>query len=160
MSKKDGKNKGRKQPRSSGNESLFDTDWHSDSMGNSMGFTNDLSLMGDPFGGTIMPAVDIMDEGGTFKILADIPGVEKKDIKIKVKENYLTISANKTSEHKKESKGFYSRERSTFGYHRMVSLPEGVKSGTAKAKFNNGTLEITIEKLDGKKGKTDYVKVE
>lgn len=86
-----------------------------------------------------------------------MPGVEKRDIKVRVEENYITIRAHKTSEHSGAGKGFYSKERSTSSYYRSLSLPEGVRAGTAKAKFSNGTLEISVEKLNRDK---DYINID
>ncbi len=99
-----------------------------------------------------VPEVDIIDNGDAYTIKADIPGVEKKDIKIKVLGNRLIIRAEKSEEKEQKKRGYYTRERSAVGYYRSIALPEEVKPETAKAKLNNGTLNIEIEKSEAAKG--------
>ncbi len=76
------------------------------------------------------PLIDIFDEEGIVRILAELPGVEEKDIKTKLKGDKLTISAE-------------TPDRS---YHKELSLPAPGKASSLKLKYKNGVLELTIEK--------------
>jgi len=105
-----------------------------------------------------VPAVDIEDTGNSLVVRVDMPGVNKKDIHLNVNENSITVSAQKSNEGERKGKSYYSRERSSIGYYRVVGLPEKIKSNTAKAKLENGTLRIEAEKAY--KSKAATVKVE
>jgi HSP20 family protein len=99
-----------------------------------------------------MPRVDIEDKGNSFSVKVDIPAVDKKDIKLKVTDNTITIRAEKTEEREKEGSDYYAKERSSVGFYRVIELPEEVKGNTAKAKYNNGTLNIEVEKAKKEEG--------
>ena len=104
------------------------------------------------------PAVDIEDTGNSLIIKVDMPGVNKKSIHLNVNENSITVSAQKSSEEERKGKSYYARERSSMGYYRVVGLPEKIKSNTARAKLENGTLRIEAEKLN--RSEATSVKVE
>mgnify|MGYP000070600561 FL=1 len=79
------------------------------------------------------PYVDIIEEEDTIKVIAELPGVDKKDIDVSTTEDLLVIST-----------------RGPRRYYKEVRLPAKVKPETAKAKYKNGVLEITLEKLEKK----------
>ena len=107
-----------------------------------------------------MPNIDIVDNGGSFSIKADIPGLEKKNIKLTVTENYLVISARKTGEKEAKGKNYYSHERSSVGFYREMALPEGVKSETARAKYENGILIVEVKKINPTRPRGRDVKID
>ncbi|RLE49567.1 MAG: Hsp20/alpha crystallin family protein [Candidatus Methanomethylicota archaeon] len=76
------------------------------------------------------PLVDVMESGDYIKVYAELPGVEKEDIKLNATENTLTISVD--TEKRK--------------YYKEISLPSPVKPETAKATYRNGVLEVQLEK--------------
>ncbi len=90
----------------------------------------------------ISPLVDIMDSKGCITVFAELPGVEKKDIDLKVAEDCLTISVEKEKRN----------------YYKEVALPANVKPGTAKASYKNGVLEVSLEKAGKQSGKRITVK--
>lgn len=94
------------------------------------------------------PSVDLADEGDKLRIKADLPGIEKNDVKLNVEKNSITISANAKRSEEKKGKNYYYRERSASGYYRSIPLPTEVIASSAKAKFSNGTLEVTLNKKD------------
>jgi HSP20 family protein len=95
----------------------------------------------------MLPNVDIVDNGRTFTIKADIPGVEKKNIKLKVAENSLMISAQRREEKETKGKNYYSHEGSSVGFYREMALPGRVRSETARAKYENGILTVEVRKI-------------
>jgi HSP20 family protein len=95
---------------------------------------------------TRAPKVDLADNGDSFTVTADMPGVEKKDIKLKVMRDSISISASSMREKETKTKNYYSKERSSSGYFRTVPMPEEIRSETAKAKYENGTLRIDVKK--------------
>ncbi|MCL5089638.1 MAG: Hsp20/alpha crystallin family protein [Candidatus Marsarchaeota archaeon] len=110
-------------------------------------FGNRGRLFGELFNeGLSFPSVDIEDKGDSLIVSADIPGMDKKNIKVKVKKDEVVIRAERTESVEKEGKDYYRKERSSSGYYRRIPLPEEVKSNTAKANYQNGTLKIEIKK--------------
>ena len=104
-----------------------------------------------------MPIVDLVDEGDSFKITVDLPGIEKKDIKLNVNKDNIVISASAKKEKEEKGKDYYYNERSSTGYYRRISLPLNVDPESTKTKLENGSLEINVKK-DKASGK--YVKIE
>jgi len=90
---------------------------------------------------------DIMDEGNKFVINADMPGVQKEDIKLNVTDNSIEISARHKEEVEEKKKNYVRKERKEISYYRALPIPEKVDSSKAKAKMNNGILNIEIPKL-------------
>ncbi len=87
-----------------------------------------------------------MDEGDKYVINADMPGVQKEDIKLNVTDNAIEISAQHKEEEEEKKKNYVRKERKEVSYYRTLSIPEKVDSLKAKAKMNNGILNIEIPK--------------
>lgn len=106
------------------------------------------------------PVVDLVDKDDYLILRSEIPGVKKKDIKVSITEDNITISGKveKTKEEKKEN--YYYAERTHNSWQRTVPLPVKVKSETAKAKCENGVLEITLPKIGEAKTKKKEIKIE
>ncbi len=81
------------------------------------------------------PLVDVIEANGEIHIVVELPGVEKKDIKLHGTENVLTISVD-TPQHK---------------YYKEVTLPAKVKVKEAKTAYKNGVLEVTLPKTKEEK---------
>ncbi len=105
-----------------------------------------------------MPSMDVRQHGNDIVVTADMPGVDRGDIKIDVRDNrILEISAQKKTEQKagEEKEGYLRQERRYMGYYRSITLPAEVDRSKAKASYNNGVLEITLPmmaKAEEKKG--------
>jgi len=99
-------------------------------------------------GAAQMPYVDVMDRGSEILVTADLPGVDKKDIRINVSGNMLEVSAERKAELEKSEKDYVRRERSYRRFYRSMRLPAAVDKNGAKASFNNGVLEITLPKAE------------
>jgi HSP20 family protein len=83
------------------------------------------------------PLVDVIEEDDEVKVVAELPGVEKKDIQLYAKERTLTINVD-TPDRK---------------YHKKLDFPSEVDASTARSTYRNGVLETTIKKKkDGGKG--------
>jgi HSP20 family protein len=93
-----------------------------------------------------MPTVDILQQGNDIIVTADLPGVDKNDIKIDVRnDNILDITAQKRTETVEQSRTAYlRRERRFMGYARSIMLPAPVDKTKAKATYNNGVLTVTL----------------
>ena len=99
-----------------------------------------------------VPYVDVIDRDSDIVITADLPGVDKSDINVSVKDNILEISAEKKTTKEREDEGYLRRERGYSRFYRAIRLPTPVDESKAHASFNNGVLEITMPKTEKKKG--------
>ena len=95
-----------------------------------------------------VPAVDIKEEKDSFVIVADIPGVDPKDIEVHMENGMLTIKGEKESEKKEEREGYKRVERSFGSFYRRFSLPDTADAEKITAKSNNGVLEVRIAKQE------------
>lgn len=92
------------------------------------------------------PSVDIQELPNAFKIHADLPGVQSKDIEVYMENGTLTLRGRRESEHKEETSEFVRVERSQGEFYRRFSLPETADSGNIQAKIKDGVLEVVIPK--------------
>ena len=97
------------------------------------------------------PFIDLVESDKEIIATAEMPGLEKQDIKINVTEDMLEISAETKQEEKKEEKGYIYRERRSGSYYRAISLPSPVDPDNSKATYENGVLEIKMPKTEVKK---------
>jgi HSP20 family protein len=105
-----------------------------------------------------VPYVDVIDRDNAIVVTADLPGVNKGDIQISVRDSTLEISAEKKSEQEHREEGYLRRERGYNRFYRAIRLPTPVDEGKAQASFNNGVLEITLPKTTTKKGSNIPIK--
>ncbi len=93
-----------------------------------------------------VPRVDIREDGDRFVILADIPGVDPKDIEIHMDKGILSLRGERQSE-KKDEGGRYSRvERAHGVFYRRFALPDSANPDGITATGKNGVLQIDIPK--------------
>ncbi len=113
-----------------------------------------LRLFGEPFapierfdGGFFRAArTDVTDTGASYKIVAEVPGIPKEKLDIRIKGTSLEISGESTTTPNGKDAEFVHRERTYAGYFRHVELPEPVVATEAKAKVENGLLELELPK--------------
>ena len=94
------------------------------------------------------PAVDIKENVDQFVLLADIPGVDPKDIEITMENNVLTIKGERRSETRQENNGLKRVERVHGAFYRRFSLPDSADESRISAKGEHGVLAITIPKKE------------
>lgn len=90
------------------------------------------------------PAVDMFERDGNLIVRAELPGLNKDDVKVEITDDGLVIHGESKSEHEERGEGFYRCERSHGEFHRLIPLPEYANTDQVKAQFNNGVLEIAI----------------
>lgn len=107
-----------------------------------------------PEGVVFSPACDVIEREKDIIVKCDLPGVDKKDVKIKVNEDSVSISGEVKKEKKEKEENYYMEERIYGSFQKIVPLPSEVNPEEAKAKFENGVLEIVLPKVvTGKKTK-------
>lgn len=109
----------------------------------------------NPFGRSStfdMMNTDIKDTETGYEVTMNMPGVKKEDVKAELKDGYLTIHATTdTSKDEKDSKGRYiRRERYTGTCSRSFYVGDAVTQEDIKARFEDGTLKMTIPKKEVK----------
>ena len=93
-----------------------------------------------------IPRIDLKDAGDKLVLHADIPGIDKKDVKVEAHDGRLVIQAasNKSEEHKDSN--WYMQERCSSNFYRSFQLPANIQEEAIKATYNNGVLEVNIPK--------------
>ena len=103
---------------------------------------------------TTLPAVNIQESKDDFLVSMAVPGMTKKDFKIDLNDNVLTISSEKKEEKKEEEDNFSRREYSYQSFSRSFTLPKNVVNDEKiSAKYENGELKILIPKKEEAKPK-------
>lgn len=90
----------------------------------------------------MMPALDMAERESHYILSVDLPGVNKEDVNVEVRDNILRISGERKSE---IDKADYS-ERTYGSFERAVKLPREVKTEDIEARFENGVLQLAIPK--------------
>lgn len=99
------------------------------------------------------PMVDIYDREGEIVIKAELPGLEKKDITIDVKDRVLTLKGERTYDNEVKEDKYYRRERAFGKFERSFSLPDGLDPEKIKADYKDGLLSVEIPKPEKEKPK-------
>ena len=93
-----------------------------------------------------VPAVDMIEKEGAYEITAELPGLDAKDIEVKLANGELTITGEKQAETREEKKGWHLRERRYGAFERSFRLPDGVDADKIEATFKHGVLTLTLHK--------------
>ena len=100
-----------------------------------------------------IPPSDMQEAKDDVVVKLDMPGIDKKDIQISVKDNMLEVKAHKKREAKTVKEGYYKQERSFSGFYRALPLPSNVEAEDAKVDYKDGVLKITMPKKQKEKKK-------
>ncbi|OIO56333.1 MAG: heat-shock protein [Alphaproteobacteria bacterium CG_4_10_14_0_2_um_filter_63_37] len=94
------------------------------------------------------PSVDIVEKKEAIVIQADLPGVKKEDIHVEVNHGLLTIKGERRFEQESEEHNVHRLERRYGSFSRSFSLPDSVDADQIKAAMSDGTLELTLPKIE------------
>jgi HSP20 family protein len=94
------------------------------------------------------PRVDVTEDKENLYVHAEVPGVDKSDIKISIVDDVLTISGEKKSEEKDEKKNYYRIERNYGAFTRSFTLPSEVVVDKIAAEYKEGVLVVTLPKTE------------
>lgn len=108
--------------------------------------------------GVWSPAVDIYETEESIVLKAEIPGIDKKEVSIEVKDNMLILKGERKFEKEIKEENYHRMERAYGSFQRTFTLPNIIKKENVKAKYKDGILEITLPKV--KEAKPKHVKVE
>lgn len=109
----------------------------------------------DPFGATLFtgsieptlaPAFEVKETKDAFEFKVDVPGVDAKDLDVKLTKNRLTISGKREAEKSDKGDTYYAYERSYGSFTRSFTVPEGVNEDAVRADLKDGVLKISLQK--------------
>ena len=142
------------------NNNLFDemNDFFGD------GFFNDFcdtTRKGESVGNHSLMKTDVIEKENSYQLEADLPGFNKEDIKIDLKNDVLTISAthNENKDEKDNNGKYIRRERRTSSYQRSFRV-EGLKPEDIIAQYRNGVLTVDIPKKEAIPEKEEVSRIE
>jgi len=99
------------------------------------------------------PAVDIYESNDSVVVKAELPGVEKDQISVEVKDGILSLRGERKFEKEVKEESYHRIERSYGSFQRSFSLPVSVDQEKVTAQFKNGVLEVTLPKKEQAKPK-------
>ncbi len=105
------------------------------------------------------PNVDIKENENEIILEADVPGVNEKDIDIKIEDGTLTLKGERKFQEEKKGEGYHRIERGYGTFVRCFSMPEAVDPDKVKAHYKNGVLTVTLPKKEVAKPRTIKVAV-
>jgi HSP20 family protein len=115
-------------------------------------------LWGGNFVGDNLP-LDVYEMDDAFVIEASVPGIEKDDLKIEMRDGLLTIQASSKGKQELEGSGWRIRERRLHAWQRSLKLPEGININEAHAELDKGILTISLPKCEPHKMLKKRIKV-
>ena len=106
----------------------------------------------------LSPRIDVAETNNEYYIDAELPGLNQSDIEVRIDDNILTIKGKKEEHSEQKERDYHVRERYYGSVQRSVMLPSNVDSDNVNAKFENGTLHITIPKQEKETSKRIEIK--
>jgi len=100
-----------------------------------------------------VPALDVWETPTEVVYAFDLPGIAEEQIAIEVKDETLTVSAEREKTEETSENGFYRFERRYGTFARAVGLPQGVDQDNISARYENGVLEVRVPKPEEQKPK-------
>jgi HSP20 family protein len=97
-------------------------------------------------GRTAWPNVDVAETDTEYKVTAELPGLEEKDVELTLRDNALTLSGEKRDEREEKNEGRYYAERFVGRFSRTIPLPVEVDAEKVGAAFKNGVLTVVLPK--------------
>ena len=91
------------------------------------------------------PHIEVFERGGKLVIQADLPGMKRDDINVRVESDEVIVQGERRHEQTSDQGGYYRSERSYGNFYRTIPLPEGTNAESASATFRDGVLEIELE---------------
>jgi len=96
--------------------------------------------------GAFMPPVDIYEDEHSLQLKLEVPGIDEKDLDVKVENNTLTVSGERKFEKEEKEENFHRIERRYGSFTRSFTLPNTVNTDDINAQYNNGVLTIKLAK--------------
>ena len=108
--------------------------------------------------GLLVPAIDVSEDAASIRVSAELPGIDRKDVNVEVKDGVLTIRAEKNVENEQRDRNALRIERRYGSFYRALALPETVDAGKIDATLRNGVLTVVIPRREESKARPVAVK--
>jgi HSP20 family protein len=105
------------------------------------------------------PRLDVSETDKGLEIVADLPGMDKKDINVSLEENLLTIKGEKKEEKERKDKHYHTIERRSGSFYRAIRLPVEVEKDKVEAAFKDGVLTLRLPKTKESKKKVAQIEI-
>ena len=112
-----------------------------------------------PYGNTAYPKVNVYEYDDKVGIVAEIPGLDKKQLNVEVEDGILTISGDKHSTFENEGAKVLRKELKESSFKRQFELGELLDGDNISANFKDGILSISVPKTEPEKPKKKFVKI-
>jgi HSP20 family protein len=109
--------------------------------------------------GARAPLSDIEDTGDALLVSAELPGMDKEDIKIEVDKDSISISAERKDVKEEKEKDYFYCERSYSGFRRRFVLPVEIDPDKVDAEYKEGILKVTMRKAEAEQDKRKEISV-
>ena len=96
--------------------------------------------------GAFSPKIDVTEDDKAVKVMAELPGMEEKDLDISLRGDTLTIKGEKREEKEDKREGYYRMERSYGSFSRTIPLPSEVETDKVQAELKKGVLTVVLPK--------------
>jgi HSP20 family protein len=93
-----------------------------------------------------IPTADVFARNGSLVVRIDLPGVDPKDMHVKVLEGELAVTGERKAEKEIREEGYFRKETTYGFFERHMSVPKGIKESDITAEYEHGVLEITMPK--------------
>ncbi|WP_269501363.1 Hsp20/alpha crystallin family protein [Burkholderia sp. IMCC1007] len=103
---------------------------------------------GDFSSSRFQPRIDVVDEGKVLRVTAELPGLEREDVKVSVEDGAIVLRGEKKQDVRSEENGCYRLERAHGSFVRTIPMPENADPDHTLAKFDNGVLTLTVPKSE------------
>lgn len=107
-----------------------------------------------------VPLADIKETEKEVIATFEIPGADKNDIELNIKDNNVEVKVEKKDEKEVKDKDKYSYQSYSSSFYRSLPLPSNVSSDKAKASYENGVLKVTIPKKEQSKDQGTNIPIE
>jgi HSP20 family protein len=95
---------------------------------------------------SFVPAVDIYEDANKLTLKLEIPGIDEKDLDVRVEDNTLTVRGERKFEAEEKEENFHRIERSYGSFFRAFTLPSTVETDKVQANYNAGVLKLELKK--------------
>jgi HSP20 family protein len=110
-------------------------------------------------GGSWAPAVDIYEQDGNIVMKAELPGIDPKDVDIRLENNTLTLRGERKLDKDVKRDNYHRVERAYGAFSRSFTLPTMVDQGNIKAEFKDGVLRVVLPKREEAKPRQIQINV-
>lgn len=111
-------------------------------------FLSDTFMNNEPTYARFSPSFDVMETDNTYEIHAEVPGLKKSDFDVTFDKGLLTISGEKKASEQKEGTKYWVAESRYGKFTKKYRLPENVDGDNITAKYKDGVLTITVNKVE------------